>query len=68
MGVIRHTDVGLGVTKVEYHDEDAHELPEDTILIVSEPPSTYHKIYNLYAIKTGDKYHLQMDVEEIPEP
>jgi len=68
--IVQHTDPqpeGLDFYKVNYLSGDAHELPAETILIVSEPPSGKHKIYNFYAIKTGDKYHLVFEVENVPE-
>lgn len=35
--------------------------------VPSNPPSGYHKIYNLYAKKTGVKYQLIMVLESVPE-
>jgi len=69
MAKIKHANVGTGVeTLGEWMGEDLHTVDtEDGILLVSVPPSGYHKIYNLYAEKTGEKYHLKMDYEEIPE-
>lgn len=55
--IIVHTNVGVGLKKGEYHDFDSHELPENTILMTSEPPSGYYKVYGLYLQKIGDKYH-----------
>ena len=37
-----HDDTGLGLNKDGYHAEDAHILPEDTVLVTSEPPSGYY--------------------------
>jgi len=69
MAKIKHINVGTGIeTLEEWMGESIHELTEDGELIVSNPPSTYYKIYNIYAKKTGDKWHLMMQVDEDPEP
>ena len=64
MSKIVHTNVGEGIeTLEEYMSEDMHELTEEGELILSAPPSGYHKIYGIYAKKVGAKYHLVMVVE-----
>lgn len=71
MAKIIHTNVGVGIeTLEEWMGEDIHEVNvnNDGVLLVSIPPSGKHKIYNIYAVKTGGKYHLEMDVENTPEP
>jgi len=55
------------LSKEEWEWEETHELPTNTILLVSEPPSGKHKVYNLYATKIDAKYHLVFEVETIPE-
>ena len=65
---VKHKDVGDDLYKSEYLAEEAHEIPDETILIVSEPPSGYYKIYNIYAQKIGAKYHIVTEQENVPEP
>jgi len=66
--IVKHKDIGDKLYQEEYHWDEAHELPSSSILLVSEPPSGFHKIYNIYANKVGSKYHWIMEVETIPEP
>ncbi len=70
MAKIRHANVGTGVeTLEEWMGDDIHEIDTDTgVLLISIPPSGFHKIYNIYAYKTGEQLHLKIDYEEIPEP
>lgn len=72
MGKIRHKPaaetVGEEVDALEWEDPDIHEVIEGGDIVTSNPPSTYHKIYQIYAKKTGNKYHLVMVVDEAPEP
>lgn len=66
---IVHANVGTGIeTLEEWMHEDTHELAEGGILIVSEPPTGFHKVYGIYAKKTGENYHFVMVVETEPEP
>lgn len=65
---VKHKDIGETLYKEEYHWDEAHELPGDSVLLVSEPPSGFHKIYNIYAKKVGTKYHWIMEVETISQP
>lgn len=37
------------------------------LAVKSQPPIGFHKIYEVYAKKIGDKYHLVMVVETEPE-
>lgn len=67
MARIKHVDVGEELYATEWVSPDAHEVIEGGKLIVSEPPSTFHKIYNLYARKTGNTYQLVMVLESEPE-
>jgi len=68
MAKIVHTNVGTGIeTLDEWMGQDIHELAEGGKIVISEPPSGFHKIYNIYAKKTGDIYHLMMVVETEPE-
>lgn len=65
---VRHIDVGEGIeTLEEWMDESLHELIEGGKIVESNPPSTFHKIYNIYAKKVGVKYQLVMVVESDPE-
>ena len=69
MAKIRHVSVGEAIdTEAEWMDEDIHSLDEDGEIVVSAPPSTYHKIYGIYAKKVGNNYQLMMVVEDAPEP
>ena len=69
MAKIKHINVGTGIeTLEEWMNVDVHELTEDGELIVSAPPSGFHKIYGIYAKKTGEVYQLFMVVENEPEP
>ncbi len=66
---IRHGDVGQGLESVaEWQGDDLHEVIGGGDIIISNPPSTFHKIYNLYAKKVGATYHLMMEVESVSEP
>ncbi len=57
MAKITHTNVGEGIeTLEEWMHEDTHALDEDGELIVSNPPSTYYKVYGIYMKKIGNKY------------
>lgn len=67
MAKIKHIDVGEELDSVEWVSPDTHEVVEGGKLIVSEPPSTFHKIYNLYAKKVGSTYQLVMVLESEPE-
>ena len=40
----------------------------DGISLTSKPPVGCHKVYNIYAKKVGDTYHLVMEIETEPEP
>lgn len=69
MAKITHANVGTGIeTLEEWMGENIHALDEGGDIVVSNPPSGYHKIYNIYARKIGAKYHLTIDVENEPEP
>lgn len=69
MAKIIHENVGVGLeTLAEWMSTDTHKLTEGGVLIVSEPPSGFHKIYNIYANKVGAKYHLVISVNTEPEP
>ena len=35
--------------------------------LVSSPPSGGHRIYNIYAKKVDDTYHLMMELESVAE-
>jgi len=48
MKVVTHKDVGTGLSKTEYLSEEAHELLEDTVLVISEPPTGKLKVVNIY--------------------
>jgi len=65
---VKHKDIGETLYKEEYHWDEAHELPDSSILLVSEPPSGKYKIYNIYLQKIGSKYHPIFEYESIPEP
>jgi len=68
MAKVHHVSTGIGIKTDEEWVAEVHQIEEnDGILLVSNPPSGFHKIYNLYAVKTGNVYHLQMDVEDIPK-
>ena len=64
---IVHTNVGTGIETLTEWMGDIHELTEGGDIIISNPPSGFHKIYNIYAKKIGDKYHLMVDVNTEPE-
>ena len=70
--VVKHKDaaptVGEEVDSVEWASEEIHELPTDSILVVSKPPSTYYKVYGIYMRKTGNKYQPVFIVESEPVP
>ena len=66
--VVVHKNVGLGIDSVEYHSDDAHELPEDTVLVTSEPPSGSYKIYGLYLKPVGSTYKICYVKSDTPEP
>lgn len=69
MAKIVHTNVGVGIeTLAEWMNESIHALDEDGEIVVSAPPSGSHKIYGIYALKTGEAYHLVMVLEDTPEP
>ncbi len=65
---VKHKDIGGTLYKEEYHWDEAHELSTETILLVSEPPPGYYKIYNIFAQKIGSKYHIVTEQENVPEP
>ena len=67
MAKIKHVSVGEALDSTEWAGDDIHTLTEDGEIIVSAPPSGFHKIYGLYAKKVGNKYHLMMVVEAEPE-
>ena len=66
--IVKHKDIGEELSQEEYVWAEAHELPGDSILLVSEPPSGKYKIYNIYMQKIGAKYHPIFEIENIPEP
>ena len=74
MAKIKHRDVGAGVeTAEEWMDEDLHELVLDEsidngMLVVSNPPSGFYKVTNIYCTKVGDTYELIVNHENIPQP
>jgi hypothetical protein len=54
-------------------DEDLHELVLDEsidngMLVVSNPPSGFYKVTNIYCTKVGDTYELVVNHENIPQP
>ena len=65
---VKHKDVAEKIYKEDYLWEELHELPSDSVVVVSEPPSGYYKIYNIYAQKIGTKYHIVTEQENVPEP
>jgi len=62
---IKALEVKVGI------DLSAVETSLDYIIkqlaVKSDPPTGYHKVYGLYAKKTGDKYHPVIEVETEPE-
>ena len=49
-------------------DTDSIDFILKQITPRSDPPSGYYKVYNLYAIKIGTKFHLVMEQDTNPIP
>ena len=63
---VKHISVGTDIKDdAEWTGENLHTLEmEDGAVLVSNPPQGGHKVYNIWAVKVGSKYHLEMEVEE----
>ena len=69
MAKIKHKSTGIECDSGEFHGVELHEVSEgDGGLLISNPPSGFHRVYNIYLQKTGGKYHPIFIVEDIPEP
>lgn len=68
MAKIIHTNVGTGIENLEeWMGEEIHALDEDGELIVSNPPSTYYKVYGVYMKKIGNSFHPVFVHSDTPE-
>jgi len=66
--LLHHKDAGINVDSVEWTEDALHELASDTIILVSDPPSGFHRIVSLYMKKVGVKYQFVAVVETDPVP
>ncbi len=64
---VKHIDVGAELTSIEYTGEEAHELPVDSILVTSKPPTGAFKITNAYFVEVSGKKILRLFYNDSPE-
>lgn len=52
--IVKHKDVGEELDSAEWVAEDLHELPPDSVVITSDPPSGKHRIYRIWRNEAGN--------------
>ena len=71
MADFKHKTVGTQLTQAEFEDTVLHEIDGLTaggVLVISNPPSGYYKVVNLYCEKVGASYKLVVVHEDTPQP
>jgi hypothetical protein len=64
-------DTGVQLDKIEFEEStDMHMVDGinfGDVVVISNPPSGYYKIFNIYMAKVGAIYQLYIDHSDIPE-
>ena len=56
---VKHINVGVGLeTLEEWMGEDIHELPTDTVLVISKPPDGFTQVKTIYLKEIEQELYL----------
>lgn len=58
---VKHKYVGEELDSIEWESETLHELPSDSILLTSKPPSGKYKVTNLYVDPSNGRLTVEYD-------
>lgn len=62
---VKHKSVGEELDSTEWISEELHDLPTESVLLISKPPVGGHKIYNIWRTAEGN---IKYEYEDIAKP